>query len=54
MKLLKNHKLNDYIKYEKSGICMQSSTIGKTTLADLGSIRESRVILNPVNHTMQH
>ena len=46
MKMLKKYALNEQhempIKHEKSCICRERSTIGKTTLADLGSSGESR------------
>lgn len=39
--MLKKYVLNELheipIKHEKSGVCRERSTIGKTTLADLGS-----------------
>ena len=44
--MLKKYVLNELhetpIKHEKSGACRERSTIGKTTLADLGSSGESR------------
>ena len=50
--MLKKHVLNELhempIKHEKSGICRESSTIGKITLADLGSSGESRAGSSPV------
>ena len=50
--MLKKHVLNELhempIKHEKSGICRERSTIGKTTLADLGSSGESRAGSSPV------
>ena len=55
MKILKKHVLNELhempIKHEKSGICRERSTIGKTTLADLGSSGESRAGSSPVIST---
>ena len=53
--MLKKHVLNELhempIKHEKSGICRERSTIGKTTLADLGSSGESRAGSSPVIRT---
>ena len=50
--MLKKHVLNELhempIKREKSGVCRERSTIGKTTLADLGSSGESRAGSSPV------
>ena len=53
--MLKKHVLNELhempIKHEKSCICRESSTIGKITLADLGSSGESRAGSSPVIRT---
>ena len=52
MKMLKKYALNEQhkmpIKHEKSCVCRERSTIGKTTLADLGSSGESRAGSSPV------
>ena len=50
--MLKKYALNEQhkmpIKHEKSCVCRERSTIGKTTLADLGSSGESRAGSSPV------
>ena len=54
--MLKKYVLNELheipIKHEKSGACRECSTIGKITLADLGSSGESRAGSSPVIRTI--